>query len=85
MTHIEEIHDSIETKQRLLESIKCKSLINDACQAILKSYQNGNKTLIAGNGGSAADAQHSGRIRKQIKFLIDQAFLQLRLPLIRQF
>lgn len=25
---------------------------------VTKAYKNGNKTLIAGNGGSAADAQH---------------------------
>lgn len=29
-----------------------------ALAGVIKSYKNGNKTLIAGNGGSAADAQH---------------------------
>ncbi|QUX98235.1 phosphoheptose isomerase [Marinomonas sp. CT5] len=32
--------------------------VEEACQVCLKAYQNGGKLLIAGNGGSAADAQH---------------------------
>lgn len=32
--------------------------IKSACDTIEKCYQNGGKILIAGNGGSAADAEH---------------------------
>ncbi|MDT3401757.1 D-sedoheptulose 7-phosphate isomerase [Mucilaginibacter terrae] len=32
--------------------------INEVCQAILDCLANGNKVLLFGNGGSAADAQH---------------------------
>jgi D-sedoheptulose 7-phosphate isomerase len=32
--------------------------INNACMTIAESYANGGKLLIAGNGGSAADAEH---------------------------
>ena len=35
-----------------------KAVINDSCLAIVESFANGGKLLIAGNGGSAADAEH---------------------------
>lgn len=34
------------------------NLIMQACQMVVKTLKNGNKVLICGNGGSAADAQH---------------------------
>jgi len=40
----------------ILESIK--NDINDAYKTIIESFSNGGKLLIAGNGGSAADAEH---------------------------
>jgi D-sedoheptulose 7-phosphate isomerase len=48
--------------------------IEKACEMIKSTIQNGNKVLIAGNGGSAADAQHiaaelSGRFVKNRKAL----------------
>ena len=33
-------------------------LIQEVAKLTTQAYRNGNKTLIAGNGGSAADAQH---------------------------
>jgi len=39
-----------------LESIKDD--INEACQIIVDSFSKGRKLLTAGNGGSAADAEH---------------------------
>lgn len=52
------IRQSIEIKQLLLnDSIfltKLKSLIDN----IVYAFKNGNKIIFAGNGGSAADAQH---------------------------
>jgi len=39
-----------------LESVRHD--INAACLAIIESFEKGGKLLIAGNGGSAADAEH---------------------------
>lgn len=52
------IEDAVNTKKRILNDDKLLSLVEQAAQIIIKAYQNGNKVLIAGNGGSAADAQH---------------------------
>lgn len=52
------ISASIETKQALLESSVVNENIAEAANCCLSAYKNGNKILIAGNGGSAADAQH---------------------------
>jgi D-sedoheptulose 7-phosphate isomerase len=54
----QQIEDSYKVKEKILEDALLMKLINEvACKAI-DIYKNGNKTLIAGNGGSAADAQH---------------------------
>ncbi len=37
---------------------KCKQSITNACDLIIKCYENGNKILLCGNGGSAADSDH---------------------------
>ena len=55
---IEQINDSIETKKRILTDNLLISKIEAACELVLKTYDNNNKTILAGNGGSAADAQH---------------------------
>ena len=49
---------SIKTKIRLLKDKEQLFLINSTSNLIIKALKNGNKILIAGNGGSAADAQH---------------------------
>lgn len=36
----------------------CKDSINEAYKILEKSYENGNKLLIAGNGGSCSDSEH---------------------------
>lgn len=53
--HIEE---SYKTKIKILEDKKLIDVIKQVAQITIEAYKNGNKTLIAGNGGSAADAQH---------------------------
>ncbi len=59
MTFIQQhIAASIETKQALLSSSEVNKSIVRAAHTCLDAYKNGNKVLIAGNGGSAADAQH---------------------------
>ena len=42
----------------LTKSLSLKTQINDAINLIINSIKNGNKLIIFGNGGSAADAQH---------------------------
>jgi D-sedoheptulose 7-phosphate isomerase len=51
----EAIEVSISTKKSLLSEEK---KINKAIKIISKALKNGNKILLCGNGGSAADAQH---------------------------
>lgn len=49
---------SIQTKQALLEDDAMIATIKQVTTIITKAFQNGNKVLFCGNGGSAADAQH---------------------------
>lgn len=53
-----EMEASIATKQRLLADEKLLELIAKAASVVTEAYRKGHKTLLAGNGGSAADAQH---------------------------
>ncbi|WDL69714.1 D-sedoheptulose 7-phosphate isomerase [Helicobacter winghamensis] len=50
--------DSISVKNIILQDDALIGLIKEIALKITQAYRNGNKTLIAGNGGSAADAQH---------------------------
>jgi D-sedoheptulose 7-phosphate isomerase len=49
---------SIETKKLLLEDEDVLQKTIEVVNAILSALKKGNKVLLAGNGGSAADAQH---------------------------
>ncbi len=53
-----QISDSAATKQAILEDEALLDLLVVVAQKCVDVYKNGKKTLIAGNGGSAADAQH---------------------------
>lgn len=53
-----EISASIETKQKILNDEALLDTIGKTAMLCVQAYQNGKKTLLAGNGGSAADAQH---------------------------
>ncbi|WP_300796584.1 SIS domain-containing protein [Helicobacter sp. UBA3407] len=53
-----QISKSIETKQQILNDASLLAQIKQVGLKCIEIYKNGNKTLIAGNGGSAADAQH---------------------------
>ena len=55
---ISQITKSIEVKNSLLSDLPLIRQIEEAANRITAAYRNGNKTLLAGNGGSAADAQH---------------------------
>ncbi len=52
------IQQSIECKQAILNSEDLCAAINEAAQLCKNALAQGKKILIAGNGGSAADAQH---------------------------
>lgn len=54
----EEISQSIATKQAILDSPELIAQIEKAAQIMTDAYRNGHSALLAGNGGSAADAQH---------------------------
>lgn len=64
------IEQSIASKQAMLNDDVLLETVTNAAKACSKALANGNKILIAGNGGSAADAQHIaaelvGRFEKQ--------------------
>jgi D-sedoheptulose 7-phosphate isomerase len=69
---IEQLKDHQDIIQKVIDTLVPD--IEKACQLITSTIKNGNKVLIAGNGGSAADAQHiaaelSGRFVKHRKAL----------------
>ena len=53
-----QIADSIAVKQRVLEDASLCGAIAEAAGIIADAYRNGHRAILAGNGGSAADAQH---------------------------
>lgn len=55
---VSHITETINVKQRLLADELLMATIQDVAQKAVNVYKSGNKTLLAGNGGSAADAQH---------------------------
>jgi len=69
---LEEINSHKEVVEKTLESLQ--SHIYTACIIATEALKNGNKILLCGNGGSAADAQHiaaelSGRYKVERKGL----------------
>ena len=54
----EQIKESYELKKNIYEDDNLLEEIKKLSQLCIKIYRNGNKTILAGNGGSAADAQH---------------------------
>ena len=50
--------DSIQAKNTLLKDKKQISLFEKAVEKVISCYRAGGRIYIAGNGGSAADAQH---------------------------
>ena len=53
-----QIQASIETKQNILKDTALMETIAQVGRECVELYRKGKKTLLAGNGGSAADAQH---------------------------
>jgi len=69
---IEELYDHQQLIKKVIEQLTGD--IEAACALLTTTVKNGNKVLLAGNGGSAADAQHiaaelSGRFVKERKAL----------------
>ena len=52
------IKDNLRIMSSILSDDVLLSRVQAAANACIKALQNGNKILLAGNGGSAADAQH---------------------------
>jgi len=72
------IENSIQVKQALLKDEQLMLEIEKTVNAITFAFKNGNAVYFAGNGGSAADAQHlaaefSGRFYKDRKALPSDA------------
>lgn len=55
---IKEIKESLTVKESLLKDKTLLKNLESTCEMVLRAYKNGNKTIFAGNGGSAADSQH---------------------------
>lgn len=69
---IEELNDHQQLIQKVIDSLGAD--IEKACGMIVSTLKEGKKVLLAGNGGSAADAQHiaaelSGRFVKERRAL----------------
>ena len=72
------INESIKVKQTLIGDAHLIAQIDTVVKVITTAFQNGNSVYFAGNGGSAADAQHlaaefSGRFYKDRKALPSEA------------
>src|SRR5580658_9485281 len=52
------IEASIAVKERLLEDAKLVATVSRVTEIMIDAFRAGNKVLLFGNGGSAADAQH---------------------------
>lgn len=52
------IHESIQAKRMLLDDVTLLAEFSEAVCLVVGRYQMGGRLYIAGNGGSAADAQH---------------------------
>jgi len=53
---VDSLAESAETKVNIQH--ECMDDINSAVDLLVDTYKNGNKLLLCGNGGSAADCQH---------------------------
>lgn len=72
------IKESIKVKQDILKDKELLALIDSAAEYCIECFTQGNKILLCGNGGSAADAQHiaaelSGRFQFDRKPLYAEA------------
>jgi D-sedoheptulose 7-phosphate isomerase len=60
---------SRETLDAAIEDVTMRKAMMDIADVMIKSFRTGNKLLVAGNGGSAADAQHiAGEFLSRLNF-----------------
>ena len=64
----------VESSNLILNSVNLSEKIEESINEIIKCFKRGNKIIVFGNGGSAADAQHIvaefiGRFQKERKSL----------------
>lgn len=65
----DQIHTSYTIKQAIMANDDLLELVRQVALKITGVYQNGHKVLLAGNGGSAADAQHlAGELVNRLYF-----------------
>jgi D-sedoheptulose 7-phosphate isomerase len=65
----EHFRRSSETLSRAADDAKLQAAIHTIADAITAAFRDGRKLLIAGNGGSAADAQHiAGEFLSRLNF-----------------
>jgi D-sedoheptulose 7-phosphate isomerase len=65
----EHFHRSCETLACAAADAKLRAIIRAIAEAITGAFRGGHKLLIAGNGGSAADAQHiAGEFLSRLNF-----------------
>jgi len=65
----ESIQQSIGVKQKILADRSFIALVGRVASAAVKVYRSGHKIMLAGNGGSAADAQHiAGELVNRFRF-----------------
>jgi D-sedoheptulose 7-phosphate isomerase len=55
---VQEFQTSVSVKQDILDDSEFLQQVTDMGHLLIDCYEAGHKLLIAGNGGSAADAQH---------------------------
>lgn len=53
-----QIREAVNIKERMLSDRETISRIEQVASLIIETFRNGGKVLLAGNGGSAGDAQH---------------------------
>jgi D-sedoheptulose 7-phosphate isomerase len=73
----DELEEAHQLKQILLRDLRYQEIIQAICQVCIEAYRKNNKVLIAGNGGSAADAIHFGG-ELHGKFLFNRPSLPVR-------
>jgi D-sedoheptulose 7-phosphate isomerase len=65
----EHFRRSCETLSRAADDLNLRANIKEIAEAITAAFRGGHKLLIAGNGGSAADAQHiAGEFLSRLNF-----------------
>jgi D-sedoheptulose 7-phosphate isomerase len=65
----EHFRRSCESLSRAADDLNLRAKVCEIAEAITAAFRRGNKLLIAGNGGSAADAQHiAGEFLSRLNF-----------------